>query len=82
MGSLLGGYGKCVVGLTFYLDIIMWQSQVENGHYSTVSGLIQLVIISRMLYWNHSIFSMSLYEYYMHSKFQSHSYWQSLVIAV
>ena len=22
----------------------MWQSQVENEHYSTVSGLIQLVI--------------------------------------
>ena len=22
VGSLLGGYGKCVVGLTFYLDII------------------------------------------------------------
>ena len=44
VGSLLGGYGKCVVGLTFYLDIIMWQSQVENEHYSTVSRLIQLVI--------------------------------------
>ena len=24
--------------------IIMWQSQVENEHYSTVSGLIRLVI--------------------------------------
>ena len=31
--------------------IIMWQSQVENEHYSTVSEPIQLVIIiSRMLY--------------------------------
>ena len=40
--------------------------------------------ISRMLYWNHSRFSVSLYEWLnsMHSKFQSHSYWQSLVIAV
>ena len=29
----------------------MWQSQVENEHYSTVSELIRLVIIiSRMLY--------------------------------
>ena len=37
--------------------------------------------ISRMLYWNHSRFSVSLYEWLnsMHSKFQSHSY---LVIAV
>ena len=37
-----------------------------------------------MLYWNHSRFSVSLYEWLnsMHSKFQSHSYWQSLVIAV
>ena len=40
--------------------------------------------ISRMLYWNHSRFSVSLYEWLnsTHSKFQSHSYWQSLVIAV
>ena len=31
--------------------IILWQSQVENEHYSTVSGLIGVVIIiSRMLY--------------------------------
>ena len=32
--------------------------------------------ISRMLYWNHSRFSVSLYEWLnsMHSKFQSHSY--------
>ena len=37
-----------------------------------------------MLYWNHSRFSVSLYEWLnsMHSKFQSHSYWQSLVRAV
>ena len=28
----------------------VWQSQVENEHYSTVSGLIRLVNISRMLY--------------------------------
>ena len=43
----------------------MWQSQVENEHYSTLS-------------------SVSLYECLnsMHSKFQSHSYWQSLVIAI
>ena len=36
------------LGLTSHY---MWQTQVENEHYSTVSGLIQLVIIiSRMLY--------------------------------
>ena len=35
-----------------YANVInMWQAQVENKHYSTVSGLIRLVIIiSRMLY--------------------------------
>ena len=33
---------------SFYFHV--WQSQVENEHYSTVSGLIRLVIISRMLY--------------------------------
>ena len=49
----------------------MWQSQVENEHYSTVSGLIGSVISLQ----NHSRFSVSLYNY-MHSKFQSHSYWQ------
>ena len=26
------------------IELYMWQSQVENEHYSTVSGLIQLVI--------------------------------------
>ena len=26
------------------MSIHMWQAQVENEHYSTVSGLIQLVI--------------------------------------
>ena len=32
-------------------DHNLWQSQVENEHYSTVSGLIRLVIIIfRMLY--------------------------------
>ena len=43
-----------------------------------------IIHISRMLCWNHSRFSVSLYEWLnsMHSKFQSHSYWQSLVIAV
>ena len=63
----------------------MWQSQVENEHYSTV-GIYRLIqwVIPRMLYRNHSRFSVSLYEWlnYMHSKFQCHSYWQSLVIAV
>ena len=28
------------------IRIIMWQSQVENEHYSTVSGPIRLVILS------------------------------------
>ena len=29
----------------YYNNIIsMWQSQVENEHYSTVSGLIQVVL--------------------------------------
>ena len=59
----------------------MWQSQVENEHYSTVSGLIRFVISLECVIENYSRFSVSLYELlnYMHSKFQSHSYWQSLV---
>ena len=52
----------------------MWKSQVENEHYSTVSGLFQLVI-------SQECFIEITPEFlcpYMHSKFQSHSYWQSL----
>ena len=57
---------------------IMWQSQVDNVHSKWVNSMSY---ISRMLYWNHSRFSVSLYEWLnsMHSKFQSHSYWQSFV---
>ena len=44
------------------MGMYMCQSQVENEHYSTVRELIRLVIIiSRMLYCNHSRFSVSLY---------------------
>ena len=55
-------------------DINMWQSQVENEHYSTVSGLI------RCLECFIEITCVPLNS--MHSKFQSYSYWQSLIIAV
>ena len=42
---------KCFQKLILNFNWYVWQSQVENEHYSTVSGLIRLVIIiSRMLY--------------------------------
>ena len=59
----------------------MWQSQVENEHYSTVSGLIQLVV-SLECFIEITPDFLCPFMNYMHSKFQSHSYWQSLVIVV
>ena len=53
------------------LEHHMWQTQVENEHYSPVSGLIRLVISRECFIQN-----------YKNSKFHSHSYWQSIVIAV
>ena len=35
---------SCTYTSTGSLHIYMWQSQVENEHYSTLSGPIQLVI--------------------------------------
>ena len=39
-----------VVSMSGKIKLCVAVMQVENKHYSTVSGLIRLVIISRMLY--------------------------------
>ena len=39
----------CHMHACYVFQLHMWQSQVENKHYSTLSGLIRLVIISRMV---------------------------------
>ena len=52
---------------------------VENEHYSTVSGLIRLVV-SLECFIEITPDFLCPFMNDMHSKFQSHSYWQSLVI--
>ena len=37
-------HGIMVIPSLSHVTIYMWQSQVENEHYSTVCGLIRLVI--------------------------------------
>ena len=55
----------------------MWQSQVENENYSTVSRLIGLVISLECFIETTPDF-LCPFMNNMHSKFQSHSYTGSL----
>ena len=40
---------QCLSGESCFTCIHMWQTQVENEHYSTLSGLIQVQVAQKFL---------------------------------
>ena len=66
-------------------EMLWWAFLLINiCAYVAVTGRKRTLFHWKWLYWNHSRFSVSLYECLnsMHSKFQSHSYWQSIAVWV